>query len=392
MIDSFCKTSGGLRTLLMLKYVLKILFIVVPLIIIITSIISLAKSVTSNKTEEEMKNFVGIFVKKMVAGFLVFMIPSIISYAFTLVGDDMYELKTCLNKATLEEVNYYANVYEPAFEMVDALTYNPTTGKIDEVRNKIVSMSELRGSDKEDLIAMIDAASVKTEEYAKIIECKNKMGTWVNGECAISDRPPTSSSSSVDNSTGENGEYYYQGNGNDGTTTSYNGYKVVQTKISVSDYVRTVSSRKISQTNDTEKYNDMCLAFAYIHAYSLYSGNTSAGAEAALSYTYAGNFSTYIDTKEKILAVIYNEISNGRPVVLQVNGNKAGTSRHFVTVVGYKESVKSASDIDETDLLIIDSWDGKLETMNGKGSGTRFLTSGADCHKDYSGYRIQYLK
>jgi hypothetical protein len=81
---------------------------------------------------------------------------------------------------------------------------------------------------------------------------------------------------------------------------------------------------------------------------------------------------------------------NGRPMVLQVNGNKAGTSRHFVTVVGFKEGVTSAKDLKETDLLIIDSWDGKIERMDTETS--RFMTSGAQCHKDYSGYRLRVLK
>ena len=42
------------------------------------------------------------------------------------------------------------------------------------------------------------------------------------------------------------------------------------------------------------------------------------------------------------------------------------------------------------DLLIIDSWDGKIESMDGEKS--RFMTTGAACHKDYSGYRLRVLK
>ena len=81
---------------------------------------------------------------------------------------------------------------------------------------------------------------------------------------------------------------------------------------------------------------------------------------------------------------------NGKPVVLQVNGNKAGTSRHFVTVVGFKDGVVSGSTLQETDLLIVDSWDGELESMDTEKS--RFMTTGAACHKDYSGYRLRVFK
>ena len=88
--------------------------------------------------------------------------------------------------------------------------------------------------------------------------------------------------------------------------------------------------------------------------------------------------------------IIYNEITNGKPLILQVNGNKKGTSRHYVTVVGFKSSVKSANSLTQKDLLIKDSWDGKLERMDG--SSSRFMTSGKDCHKSYNGYYLAIMK
>jgi hypothetical protein len=88
---------------------------------------------------------------------------------------------------------------------------------------------------------------------------------------------------------------------------------------------------------------------------------------------------------------IYEEVNKRNPVILQVNGNSKGTARHFVTVVGYKDSVTSASDLSVKDLLILDSWDGCLERMDTKTS--RFLTTGKQCgKKDYSGYRLQVVK
>ena len=71
------------------------------------------------------------------------------------------------------------------------------------------------------------------------------------------------------------------------------------------------------------------------------------------------------------------------------HGNKQGTSRHFVTVIGFKQGV-SRDSITEDDLLILDSWDGKIERMDQENS--RFMTSGKDCGKSYSGYRLRVLK
>ncbi len=165
---------------------------------------------------------------------------------------------------------------------------------------------------------------------------------------------------------------------------------VAKTVTDLNAYASYVSSARVSQDSDTSKYGDYCLAFAYVHAYDLFKGTKSSAADAG-NYAHAGAFYDFIDDdKSKVLAKVYDEIMNGRPVVIQVNGNKAGTSRHFVTVVGFREGVTSAETLTEKDLLIIDSWDGKVERMDTATS--RFMTSGKDCHKDYSGYRLRVLK
>lgn len=172
-------------------------------------------------------------------------------------------------------------------------------------------------------------------------------------------------------------------------TSSFNDYSVVSTSIGVNDYLSTIQSRGIFQDSNSDIYGDACLAFAYIHAYSMYSGSTSAGARDALSYTYASNFKQYTsDNKQDVMNVIYEDITAGKPVILHVNGNKNGTSRHYVTVVGFKKDVASAAELKEEDLLIIDSWDGKLEDMDS--STSRFMTRGSEVgHGDsYTGYQV----
>ena len=102
-------------------------------------------------------------------------------------------------------------------------------------------------------------------------------------------------------------------------------------------------------------------------------------------------FSDYFnDNKQETLSVVYEQISEGKPVVMQVNGNSSGTSRHFVTVVGIKSDVKSAADVTEDDLLILDSWDCNLERMDTDTS--RFMTTGSQTNKSYSGYYLRLLK
>ena len=168
-------------------------------------------------------------------------------------------------------------------------------------------------------------------------------------------------------------------------------WKVVNTATSVTDYASTVAKNKICQTNDTSKYSDYCLAFSYVHASNMKNGQVD-NAAAAGNYKHSGEFTTFVnDNKQVVLNKVYEEINKGNPVILQVNGNSKGTVRHFVTVVGYKDTVTSGSTITEDDLLILDSWDGQLERMDT--SSSRFMTTGKACgKKDYSGYRLQVMK
>ena len=168
-------------------------------------------------------------------------------------------------------------------------------------------------------------------------------------------------------------------------------WTVVTTAVSVPDYEKVVASKKISQNSDTDKYGGACLAFSYVHAYDLYNGVTSDTAVDAGNYKHASSFETFrSDNKSDVLNKIYSEIVQGRPVVMQVNGNKAGTSRHFVTVVGFRNSISDPAQLTEKDLLIMDSWDGKVERMDQETS--RFMTTGKQTGKDYTGYYLRTLK
>ncbi len=168
-------------------------------------------------------------------------------------------------------------------------------------------------------------------------------------------------------------------------------WTIATTKVSVPDYEKVVASKKITQNSDTSKYGDYCLAFSYVHAYDLYHGVTSDTAADAGNYKHAGSFeSFYSDSKAETLTKIYSEIVNGRPVVMQVNGNTSGTSRHFVTVVGFRNTITDPAALTEKDLLIMDSWDGKVERMDQTKS--RFMTTGKQTGKSYTGYYLRTIK
>lgn len=170
-------------------------------------------------------------------------------------------------------------------------------------------------------------------------------------------------------------------------------WTVVSTKISVPDYEKVVANNRITQDSNSSRYGDYCLAFSYVHASNMYNGYTGDTAVDAGNYKHASEFNSfYSNNKTDVLNKIYSEIVQGKPVVLQVNGNTSGTSRHFITVVGFRNSVTDPGQLTEDDLLIMDSWDGKIERMDQ--SNSRFITTGSQTGhgNEYSGYYLRTLK
>lgn len=247
-------------------------------------------------------------------------------------------------------------------------------------------LKKLLGNDEQGILP----ASLDDEEIQKLIlEKINSNGydlTTEEGRSSLEKEILEQLNVEVDESLWEKllyGDNVVKYEGLDGT------WVVANTKNELSSYVSYIESEKVYQEANQAEWGDKCLSFADTYTYDLIFGERTDGSTAS-KYKRSNVFNTiYEDTKEELLGKVYDQITSGKPVILQVNGNKAGTSRHFVTVVGFKEGVISRSTIRETDLLIIDSWDGKLERMDT--STSRFLTTGKDCGKNYTGYRMAVL-
>lgn len=382
LID-MCTNPYILRVMFILVAVLKIVCIVVPIIIMGTTMVKAFNAVVSGK-EDNLKEILPVTVKKIIAGLVIFFLPTILNMCFSLVGDSSYEINLCESNLNMETITYYETLL-PVEEKILQLENNPTQQNLIAAQNAVQGVTSYA---KEDTILdyqqRISDAKNKVDAYNKQLECRGQGGTYKDGYCKIPPKVQTGSSGGDINSS--------PGSGTISESTLLNGnYKVIEPAVPVKSYLNTVSSNRIAQNNDSSKYGGYCLAFSYIHAYSLYSGDTSKRASDAPSYVYASRFNGYEnDDKSAVLANVYNELVQGKPVIIQVNGNKQGTSRHYVTVVGFKKDVTSARDIEESDLLIIDSWDGKLEPLGE--SGSRFMVTGAACHKKYSGYQMYYVE
>lgn len=400
---NLCETAGFLRVLLFLKYFIRIIFIVLPIILIITMIIKIAKIVLSGK-QDELKALLPDFIKRVIAALIIFFVPNIVKFVMSMVTDQMAYIDTCLDKATVENIKYYQKL-EPVKLALDAATANPTKSNVDKAEKLVEEAKGIANGDTlTNYYIQLAEAQNKVNAIQDYQECTSKGGTYSDGYCTL---PPDvhitidDPSSNGSGSGGDSGPISAgDTSGSKAPVVDYNNafnneYRYINTKMSVSNYADFVKKNGITQDSNTGVYGDKCLAFAYIHAYSMYSGDTSARAKDSLDWMYAYKFKSYeSDSKSDFLSKVYNEIMKGRPVIVQVNGrldsNGNAVTRHYVTVVGFKKTVKNASSLKDTDLLIMDSWDGRVERMDEKNS--RFLVSGAQIHYNYTGYQMFYLR
>ena len=187
------------------------------------------------------------------------------------------------------------------------------------------------------------------------------------------------------------------GTGTINATTLGNDYKIVNTKANFFEFYKNViSGKQLYQSANYKQYRDQCLGFSYQYAWGLYTNNANiTGADCKNGTSAGNNFKRYTTNNEsEYYQKLYDELSAGRPVVIQVIGSRKNRSRHYVTAVGFKNTVKSAADLKPTDVLIVDSYDGEIEATTPKGSSNgRYIAKGTDINSGryHYGYEMYYI-
>ena len=102
LLLDICNQSGFLTVFLILKYVFSILCTVIPLILIYRCIVPLFKAVTSGK---EFHGELGPIIKSIIAGLIIFLLPSMFSFVFVDLLGESNGLSQCFTNATVENIN-----------------------------------------------------------------------------------------------------------------------------------------------------------------------------------------------------------------------------------------------------------------------------------------------
>lgn len=92
-----CSDATMLQVMGIVRFIMRVICIIVPIVMIVLGTIDLFKAVTAGK-EEDIKKKQKALITRLIAGILVFLVPTIVTVLFNLVG--VRDWKTCWNHAS----------------------------------------------------------------------------------------------------------------------------------------------------------------------------------------------------------------------------------------------------------------------------------------------------
>ena len=106
-----CENPNVLKIVLLTSYILKVIWIIVPILLIVVVLIDFVKNVISGKEEEQKKNL-NTVIKRIIMAIAVYLVPSIVSLIMNLLGSDSIGYFACIENANLEDIKYYQSIYD----------------------------------------------------------------------------------------------------------------------------------------------------------------------------------------------------------------------------------------------------------------------------------------
>ena len=101
---ALCDKSYIVQIMLIVKTFFKLACYIIPAIVIITTIAKLFNPITSGK-DEDLKDTFKVGVRKIIAGLVVMMLPTVLSYVFNnFTNGDKLDFLTCFNESSKEMV------------------------------------------------------------------------------------------------------------------------------------------------------------------------------------------------------------------------------------------------------------------------------------------------
>ena len=96
MLVDVCKNETVLQAMGIIRLVMQVVCIAVPIVMILMGSFDLFKAVTAGK-DEDIKKKQQTLIKRIIAGVIVFLVPTIVSVLMNLIG--VSEWRACWNNA-----------------------------------------------------------------------------------------------------------------------------------------------------------------------------------------------------------------------------------------------------------------------------------------------------
>ena len=147
-------------------------------------------------------------------------------------------------------------------------------------------------------------------------------------------------------------------------------YNIVNTAIDPFTYADLVYDNVCTHPGGTDEYSGYCLTFCNFYVSGMVDGLTDADVRTAKRKSRSSKQLKYKTEKysdpDEMMARLYDLLNEGVPQTVMVEAILHPGSRHFVVAVGYRSSVTRRDALRPEDLLVIDSFDGRLESMDPK--------------------------
>ena len=147
-------------------------------------------------------------------------------------------------------------------------------------------------------------------------------------------------------------------------------YNIVNTAVDPFTYADLVYDNVCTHPGGTDDYSGYCLTFCNYYVSGMVDGLTDVDVRTAKRKSRSSKQLKYDTEKysdpDEMMARLYDLLNEGVPQIVMVEALLHRGSRHFVVAVGYRSSVTRRDALRPEDLLVIDSFDGRLESMDPK--------------------------
>ncbi|MGN1267925.1 MAG: hypothetical protein ACI4U0_00235 [Candidatus Aphodocola sp.] len=96
LLVEVCQNQDVQKVMGIVRLLMNVICIIVPIVMIILGSFDLFKAVTAGK-DEDIKKKQSVLIKRVIAGLIIFLVPTIVSILMNLIG--VSEWRTCWNEA-----------------------------------------------------------------------------------------------------------------------------------------------------------------------------------------------------------------------------------------------------------------------------------------------------